>query len=172
MSKRGKLVLVIVLAVIVALIIWSQVPRNLSQVPRNLSQAMEMEPSQVKAVDIYLLGLTDKDSYKLTLSPEDPAFSRLWDLLDSKGYVPMVSVNIPQALPFLPVGSHGTRLDYDIYLLFLQKDRELSPDHVNMDGWEGIYLNHWYYRTSDSLAFQQEVLDLLIAQDPEPVPSE
>ena len=165
MSKRGKLVLVIVLAVIAVLIIWSQVPRSLSRV-------MEIEPSQVKAVDVYLSGLTDKDSYKLTLSPEAPAFTRLWDLLDSKGYVPMVSVNVPQALPFLPAGSHGTRLDYDIYLLFLQKDRELSPAHVNMDGWEGIFLNRWYYRTSDSLAFQQEVLDLLMEQDPESVPSE
>ena len=165
MSKRGKLILVIVLAVIAALIVWSQVPRS-------LSQAMEIEPSQVKAVDVYLSGLTDKDSFKLTLSPEDPAFTRLWDLLDSKGYVPMASVNVPQALPFLPVGSHGTRLDYDVYLLFLQKDRELSPAHVNMDGWEGIFLNRWYYRTSDSLAFQQAVLDLLLAQEPEFVPND
>ena len=165
MSKRGKLILVIVLAVIAALIVWSQIPRS-------LSQAMEMEPSQVKAVDVYLSGLTDKDSFKLTLSPEDPAFTQLWDLLDSKSYVPMVSVNIPRALPLLPAGSHGTRLDYDVYLLFLQKDRELSPAHVNMDGWEGIYLNRWYYRTSDSLAFQQAVLDLLLAQEPEFVPND
>ena len=81
----------------------------------------------------------------------------------------MVSENIPEALHF-PQGSHGTYLNYDVHLVFMQRDLEPGPHLISMDGWEGIYLNRWLYRTSGSLAFQQAVLDLLLEQELEEMP--
>ena len=160
MSKKGKIVLAAILVVSAALVIWSQAPRS-------LSYAMDLDPSQTESVDVYLFGLSDGGSYQMTLSPKDPVFIQLWDLLDSKKYVPMATVNVPKAIPLQPLSSHGTNLDYDVSLLFLRKDQRQPPAHINMDGWDGIYLDRWYYRTSDSLAFQQSVLDLLLEQEME-----
>lgn len=165
MTRKGKRILGIILAVCAALVLWSQVPRSLSYV-------MDLDPSRIESVDVYLFGLTDRSSYQMTLSPEDPGFAQLWDLLDSKRYVPMATVNVPKAIPLQPLSSHGTNLDYDVNLLFLRKDRGQPPAHINMDGWDGIYLDRWYYQTSDSLAFQQALLDLLLEQELECVPNE
>ena len=162
MSKRGTSLLVIVLAVCAALAIWGLVPRS-------LTRASGIDPEQTEGVEVYLLGIRERDSYQLTLPPDDPVFEELWQKLDSKGYVPMASENVMEAL-HLPRGCHGTRLDYDVHLVFIRKDREPAPCLINMDGWEGIFIGTWLYRTSGSLDFQQSVLDLLLEQELEPMP--
>lgn len=164
MTKKGKLALGLVLVLCVVLAVYALVPRS-------LTYASGIDPAQTERLDVYLLGIREDDSYHMTLTPEDPVFEELWEKLDSKGYVPMVSKNIPEAF-HLPRGSHGTDLNYDVHLVFMQRDLEPGPHVINMDGWEGIYLNRWTYRTSGSLAFQQAVLDLLLEQDLEFVPSE
>lgn len=162
MTRKGKLALGLVLVLCVVLAVYALVPRS-------LTYASGIDPAQTERLEVYLLGIREDDSYHMTLTPEDPVFEELWEKLDSKGYVPMVSENIPEALHF-PQGSHGTYLNYDVDLVFMQRDLEPGPHLISMDGWEGIYLNRWLYRTSGSLAFQQAVLDLLLEQELEEMP--
>ena len=162
MTRKGKLALGLVLVLCVVLAVYALVPRS-------LTYASGIDPAQTERLDVYLLGIQEDDSYHMTLTPEDPVFEELWEKLDSKGYVPMVSENIPEAF-HLPRGCHGTDLNYDVHLVFMQRDLEPGPHLINMDGWEGIYLNRWLYRTSGSLAFQQAVLDLLLEQELEEMP--
>ena len=162
MTRKGKLALGLVLVLCVVLAVYALVPRS-------LTYASGIDPAQTERLEVYLLGIREDDNYHMTLTPEDPVFEELWEKLDSKGYVPMVSENIPEALHF-PQGSHGTYLNYDVHLVFMQRDLEPGPHLISMDGWEGIYLNRWLYRTSGSLAFQQAVLDLLLEQELEEMP--
>ena len=155
MSKRKIIPLAAALAICAALLIWSEAPRS-------FSYASGIDPAEIVAVDIYLLAVEAENSWWTTLPPDDPAFTALWDKLDSEKYYPLVTENVPKAL-HMPGGGHGIHLDYEVNLFF--RSRGEPPHHISIDGWEGIQMGRWFYRTSGGLAFQQELLDLLLAQE-------
>lgn len=160
MSKRNCIALGVVLALVCAAVLL------FSFWPRSFTQALFNVPvEQLASIEVMLDPVDNGETgyYRLTLTPEDNGFNQLLELLASRRY-----------LPLFP-GDYGRSLlmEYSVWISFSYLyDGRLytSPNGVYLTGDRPIMIGRRNYTVSRSEAFQQTVLDLVLAQGPEYVP--
>ena len=159
MSKRRKVALAVPLVLCAAVLLWAFLPRS-------FQQASHVPLKQVTRIGVCLhpTKVPTEGYYTLSLLPEDPAFKQLLELLESKKYFPMVPGNRGRLL----------LLDYHVSIDFLLTDRDGAywGFGTYFTGDQPIQIGQRDYTVSGSKAFQQAVLDLLLAQEPEFVPND
>lgn len=175
MTKRnnGALAIGIVIVIVAALVaIFTQ--------SRTFAQAMGQgyAPEKVDSVRVYLQAMGhDAPSREVVLSGEDPAAQELLALLGSQTYDVGYEVGA--------IEGHAVPLDYTITLI-LTMEPELEEegvssaflyfdgsDEATMDGLDRAAGSNGWVRTHYQAdpAFQQEILDLLLAQPYEAIPA-
>lgn len=168
MTKRnnGALAIGIVIVIVAALVaIFTQ--------SRTFAQAMGQgyAPEKVDSVRVYLNAMDhDIPSREVVLSGEDPAAQELLALLGSQTYDVGYEVGA--------IEGHAVPLDYTITLILTMEPESEEEgasaaflyfdgsDEATMDGLDRAAGSNGWVRTHYrvDLAFQQEVLDLLLAQ--------
>lgn len=121
--------------------------------PRTLPQAMggDFDPAQLTAIQADLTA-PGQETRTLQLSPQDPAFQQLLDLLDSTRYV----------FWYPGSGPRQVTLEYTVALTFSQ---EMAVSTLTLCGDKAIDLSNGSpkaYRATGGPAFQEEVLDFLL----------
>lgn len=166
MTKRnnGALAIGIVIVIVAALVaIFTQ--------SRTFAQAMGQDyaPEKVDSIHVYLQAMGhDAPSREVVLSGEDPAAQELLALLGSQTYDVGYEVGA--------IEGHAVPLDYTITLILTMEPEEEGAsasflyfdgsDEATMDGLDKAAGSNGWVRTHYrvDLAFQQEILDLLLAQ--------
>ena len=166
MTKRnnGALAIGIVIVIVAALVaIFTQ--------SRTFAQAMGQDyaPEKVDSIHVYLQAMGhDAPSREVVLSGEDPAAQELLALLGSQTYDVGYEVGA--------IEGHAVPLDYTITLILTMEPEEEGAsapflyldgsDEATMDGLDRAAGSNGWVRTHYrvDLAFQQEILDLLLAQ--------
>ncbi|MGM9565427.1 hypothetical protein [Evtepia sp.] len=153
MNPRTKKILLFALAVVLilaAVVVWTSYPRTFDQ-----AMGRGFDRDRVTHVTAFFTPLkTGEDSIRIELSPDDPAYEDLLALLDSQEYHP----NFDQYSQSMTIGG--------IFISFIQED---GPWNMYFTGNERMqFLPHTgkdaFYSTPGGEAFQQEILDLLLAQ--------
>ena len=167
MTKRnnGALAIGIVIVIVAALVaIFTQ--------SRTFAQAMGQDyaPEKVDSVRVYLQAMGhDAPSREVVLSGEDPAAQELLALLGSQTYDVGYEVGA--------IEGHAVPLDYTITLILTMEPEPEEgasaaflyfdgSDEATMDGLDRAAGSNGWVRTHYQAdpAFQQEILDLLLAQ--------
>lgn len=152
MTKRRRLAagLVILCAAVLLLLAFY---------PRSFFRAMGVPRGQITRVEVVLDPVDNEEQgyHHLVLTPEDPGFDDLLDLLDSRRYLPMLPRHrVRQLLLEESVWMH----------VFYEKGgEEYVSSGVYLTGDRPIQVGRRDYNVSDSQAFQQGVLDLLRDQE-------
>ena len=168
MKKRtsGALAIGVVVVVVAALLAIFNQSRTFPQI-----MGQDYAPEKVDSIHVYLQAMGhDAPSREVVLSGEDPAAQELLALLGSQTYDVGYEVGA--------IEGHAVPLDYTITLILTM---ELEPeeegasasflyfdgsDEATMDGLDKAAGSNGWVRTHyrADLAFQQEILDLLLAQ--------
>lgn len=155
MSKRTKTVWVLVLAACIAFLCWAFYPRT-------FERALGGPTHMITRIEATLTpdptGQSRQEYYSVTLTPDDKDFESLLYLLGNRRYIPLYPSG----------GSRFITMDYIVDIGFCLADIN-GPDAyrvsgIHLTGDQSIQIGRRDYRTSGSEAFQQEVLDLLLAQ--------
>lgn len=151
--RTKRIVAVFELVIVIALILWFLCPRG-------IDQALGIDQEAVTQVHVTLTGAGEKegDNRELTLTPDDPAYGELMTLLSYQKYIPL----------YLDKDNRAVTLDYEVTLTFLQGEGAYS---MTFSGDKPIWfvgsgMRDRSFRTSGGEAFQQEILDFLLAQAP------
>lgn len=157
MWRRNKAA-VILLVLCAAVLLFSFWPRSFAQALFNVPV------EQLTSIEVMLDPVDNRETgyYRLTLTPEDEGFNQLLELLASRRY-----------LPLFP-GDYGRSLlmEYGVWISFsylYEGEIYTSPNGVYLTGDRPIMIGQRNYTVSRSEAFQQAVLDLVLAQGPENV---
>ena len=148
MNPRTKRILIAAgLAVAVGLI-WLLFPRT-------LDQAMGGDFDRTEVLSVQALLMSRGESKEVTIDPKDPACQELLTLLDSRRYV-----RTP------PRQWQEITLAYHVILAFGTEGADHCMDFTGDDGMRfyGSHVRDRWFRTPGGEAFQQEILDLLLAQ--------
>lgn len=147
--RTKRIIAVFELVIVIALIVWALCPRSIGQA---LGGSFDQEQvTQVQAV------LTkDGVSRDIFFSPDDPAYEALMTLLSSQKYVPI----------YLDKDTRYVTLEYDVILAFRQEGADHTMHFSGDDPiwFTGSDVRDRSFRTSGGEAFQQEILDFLLAQ--------
>lgn len=148
-STKHKIAIVEIV-IVVLLAVWLFFPKNFQK-----AMGYDFDPEQVTAVTALLAA--GEEERTVDLSPADPAFEELMTLLESSRYRAQGVGGQDQ----------GQGQDYRVTLTFRQNAQTYTLSFAGgeqMDfhgsGEEGSRA----FRTSDNQAFQQEILDVLLAQ--------
>ena len=150
MNPRTKRILTMaIVVVLVAALVWFLYPRSFAQA---MGRTFDRESTcTVQAV----LRKGGSSMIEVTLSPEDPAYGELMALLESKKYVCTPDREWQEVT-----------LDYSVTLAFGREGGDNCLDFTGEDAMRfyGSHEKERWYRVSGAQAFQQEILDLLLAQ--------
>lgn len=148
MNKKKALGITLA-ALIVLVLLYLLLPRSFAQIVK--------ESADVDLEDVTVIQVLTLDSHQLdyVLEKDDPQFQALLDLLNSRRYCP--TLGSPPSRDVLLGDTVLLSLGYDVSMDFCgDPDIGLtSPKHTR------------YIHTSDSLAFQQALLDFLLDAAPE-----
>lgn len=155
-TKRNLILIAVLVILMVAVILWAKTPRTFEQAMGN-----DFDRTRVDHVQAFVPTVRDgDDTHKVTLSPEDPAYEALWALLDAQEYYPVME----------KVHGYQMQLDHYAFLAFLirEEDGLYSSYEVDIPGSRYIQFLSWeknrHFSPSGGLEFQQDVIDLLLAQ--------
>lgn len=152
LSRKHKIALV-ELVVLVLLVVWFIAPRPLTRAMAGDG----FDPAAVTQIQADLTAFQGGEGRTLTFSQEEPAFSQLMDLLQSKRYIPYYLDQDAQ---------RSVTLGYRVDLTFSQGEASytlsLTGDRAIVMGGDGGTKT---YQVTDSDAFQQSVLDFLLEQE-------
>ncbi len=170
-KSKGALAVGILIVVVAALLAIFNQSRTFPQL-----MGQSYAPTKVESIHIYLSPMQNGlPARELTLTQEDPAAQDLLALLGSQVYDVWYDVGAG--------GGHQILLDYTVYMTLsmepegeaqtmatvaLDGSAHMDTDVLGPGGWSSS--SNWvrtYYRADP--AFQQEVLDLLLAQPYEEV---
>lgn len=152
LSKQHKIALVeLVIVVVIALFFFC---------PRAFDGAMgwSFDPAEMEEVQILLQGTGDKagDDRTITLTPGQPEYDGLIDLLESKLYFPY----------YLNGKQRDITLDYWVTILFTQPEnkgvRTYAFSGSRAIDTAGEDTRDRTFQLKDGQAFQQQVLDFLL----------
>ena len=150
MNPRTKRTLIVtVVVVLVTALVWFLYPRSFAQA---MGRTFDRESTcTVQAV----LRKGGSSMIEVTLSFEDPAYGELMALLESKKYVCTPGREWQEVT-----------LDYSVTLAFGREGGDNCLDFTGEDAMRfyGSHEKERWYRVSGAQAFQQEILDLLLAQ--------
>ena len=150
MNPRTKRTLTIaIVAVLVAVLVWLLYPRTFQQ-----AMGRSFDPENTCSVQA-ILHHKGGPMEEVTLSPEDPAYGELMALLESQKYVRTPGREWREVT-----------LDYSVTLAFGREGGDNCLDFTGEDAmrFSGSHEKERWYRVSGGQTFQQEVLDLLLAQ--------
>ena len=156
MNPRTKRTMTIaVVVVLLAALVWYLYPRSFAQ-----AMGKNFDWEEVQQIQVYLVStdFANGETREIFLYTDDPAYEELRTLLDSQKYNP----------PMGEVYGQAMQLEYYAYFTFsAQKE----------DGWFGRTLvipgarniqflpgDGRFFSPSGGLEFQQDVIDLLLAQ--------
>ena len=165
MTKRnnGALAIGIVIVIVAALVAIFTQSRTFTQI-----MGQGYAPEKVDSVRVYLQAMGhDAPSREVVLSGEDPAAQELLALLGSQTYDVGYEVGA--------IEGHAVPLDYTITLILTMEPEPEEEgaslyfdgsDEATMDGLDRAAGSNGWVRThyQTDQAFQQEILDLLLAQ--------
>ena len=175
MTKRnnGALAIGIVIVIVAALVAIFTQSRTFTQI-----MGQDYAPEKVDSVHVYLQAMGhDAPSREVVLSGEDPAAQELLALLGSQTYDVGYEVGA--------IEGHAVPLDYTITLILTMEPEPEEEgvssaflyfdgsDEATMDGLDRAAGSNGWVRTHYQAdpAFQQEILDLLLAQPYEAIPA-
>lgn len=150
MNPRTKRTMTIaVVVVLLAALVWFLYPRSFAQ-----AMGKTFDPENTCSVQA-ILHEKGGPMVEITLSPEDPAYEELIALLESKKYVCTPGREWQEIT-----------LDYSVTLAFGREGGDNCLDFTGEDAMRfyGSHEKERWYRVSGGQAFQQDVLDLLLAQ--------
>ena len=150
MNPRTKRTLTVtVVVVLLAVLVWFLYPRSFQQ-----AMGRTFDPENICSVQA-ILHEKGGPMTEITLSPEDPAYEELVSLLESKKYVCTPGREWREIT-----------LDYSVTLAFGWEGGDSCLDFTGEDAMRfyGSHERERWYRVSGAQAFQQDVLDLLLAQ--------
>ena len=155
-TKRNLILITALVLLVAAVILWAKTPRTFEQAMGNGFDRIRVD--QVHAFVPTVRG-GEADTHEVTLYPEDPAYEELWTLLDEQEFYPAMR----------KVQSQQMQLDHYAYLSFLiQEEDSWYSWRVDMPGSRYIqflgYNKSRHFSPSGGLDFQQDVIDLLLAQ--------
>lgn len=154
-TKRNLILIAVLVLLVAAVTLWAKIPRTFEQAMGN-----GFDRACVARVEAYVTALSgESETRQVELSTDDPAYEDLLVLLDSQEYRPAMK----------KVHGQQMQLDHYAYLTFIMKKE---------DGWSSWLMDitgsryiqflpggrSHYFSPSGGLAFQQEVIDLLLAQ--------
>ena len=158
MNSRTKrnLILVAVLAILVAaVILWAKTPRTFEQ-----AMGSGFDRDRVDQVHAFVPTVRggEADTHEVILFPDDPACEALWALLDEQEFYSALE----------KVDSQQMQLDHYAYVAFMTQEEDGWYSYrVDIPGSRYIQIlghKNRYFSPSGGLEFQQEVIDLLLAQ--------
>ena len=166
MTKRNNAALAIgiILVIVAALVAIFNQSRTFPQI-----MGQSYASAKVESIHIYLSPMQNGlPTRELTLTQEDPAAQDLLNLLGGQVYDVWYDVGAGEG--------HQILLDYTVYMTLsmeqamatvaLDGSKYMDIDGLDRGSWNGNWVRT-HYRAD--LAFQQEVLDLLLAQPYEEV---
>ena len=145
-TKRWLLAAEVLILAVLAL--WVLYPRSLNQV-----MGRDFDREEILQVQATLANM-DMDTggiREVFLTPDDPAYEELMTLLDGQTY----------RFPGLASRSREITLDHTVRLTFAQNAAHWE---YSFTGADDIQIGDRTFHARDGEAFQQEVLDLLLAQ--------
>lgn len=168
-KSKGALALGLVIVVVAALLAIFNQSRTFPQL-----MGQSYAPTKVESIHIYLSPMQNGlPARELTLTQEDPAAQDLLNLLGGQVYDVWYDVGAGEG--------HQILLDYTVYMTLsmepegeaqtmatvaLDGSKYMDIDGLDRGSWNGNWVRT-HYRADP--AFQQEVLDLLLAQPYEEV---
>jgi len=154
-TKRNLTLVTVLVLLVAAVTLWAKTPRTFEQAMGN-----GFDRDRVDHVQAFVSAVNgDMETHEVTLDPQDPAYEALWTLLDEQEFYPAMQ----------KVQSQQMQLDHYAYLSFLiQEEDSWYSWRVDMPGSRYIqflgYGKSHHFSPSGGLAFQQDVIDLLLAQ--------
>lgn len=158
MNSRTKQILIFV-AVLVLLVtavtLWAKTPRTFEQ-----AMGSGFDRTRVDQVHAFVPTVRggEADTHEVILDPEDPAYEALWALLDEQEFYPAMK----------KVQSQQMQLEHYAYVAFMTQEEDGWYSYqVDIPGSRYIQIlghKNRYFSPSGGLEFQQEVIDLLLAQ--------
>ena len=158
MNSRTKqiLIFVVVLVLLVtAVTLWAKTPRTFEQ-----AMGSGFDRTRVDQVHAFVPTVRggEADTHEVILDPEDPAYEALWALLDEQEFYPAMK----------KVQSQQMQLEHYAYVAFMTQEEDGWYSYqVDIPGSRYIQIlghKNRYFSPSGGLEFQQEVIDLLLAQ--------
>lgn len=149
MKRRTKVTLVFAALAALALGLWFLIPRSLDQA---LGQGFQRD----EVYSVQALLMNQEETRSIVLTPSDPVYADLMALLDKQRY-----------LPAFPREVQDLRLSHHVTLAFASN----GQDHcIDLTGeapmrFSGSDVQTRWFRSAQGQAFQQAVLDLLLAQE-------
>ena len=145
--RTKRIIAVFELVIVIALIAWALCPRS-------IDQALGIDREAVTQVHVTLTG--QEETREVTLNPDDPAYGELLALLEEQTYIPL----------YLDKDNRSVILDYEGNLTFYQGEAAYG---MTFSGDKPIWfvgsgMRDRSFRTAGGEAFQQEILDFLLAQ--------
>lgn len=156
MNPRTKRTLILIAALVLlvaAVTLWAKIPRTFEQAMGN-----GFDRTRVDQVHAFVSTVNGIETREVFLSPGDPAYEELWALLDAQEYYPVMK----------RVHGQQMQLDHYVFLAFrIPEEEGWSSWPVDISGSRYIQFlggRNLYFSPSGGLAFQQDVIDLLLAQ--------
>ena len=158
MNSRTKQILIFV-AVLVLLVtavtLWAKTPRTFEQ-----AMGSGFDRDRVDQVHAFVPTVRggEADTHEVILDPEDPAYEALWALLDEQEFYPAMK----------KVQSQQMQFEHYAYVAFMTQEEDGWYSYqVDIPGSRYIQIlghKNRYFSPSGGLEFQQEEIDLLLAQ--------
>ena len=158
MNSRTKQILIFV-AVLVLLVtavtLWAKTPRTFEQ-----AMGSGFDRTRVDQVHAFVPTVRggEADTHEVILDPADPAYEALWALLAEQEFYPAMK----------KVQSQQMQLEHYAYVAFMTQEEDGWYSYrVDIPGSRYIQIlghKNRYFSPSGGLEFQQDVIDLLLAQ--------
>lgn len=159
-TKRNLILGAVLVILVTAVILWAKTPRTFDQ-----AMGGGFDRTRVDQVHAFVPTVRGGDeTHEVILSPKDPTYEELWALLDSQEYYPVME----------RVDGQQMQLEHYAFLAFrIPEEEGWSSWPVDIPGSRYIQFlggsgNH-HFSPSGGLEFQQDVIDLLLAQPTEDV---
>lgn len=158
MNPRTKRTLILIAALVIlvtAVILWAKIPRTFEQAMGN-----DFDRTRIDRVEVFVSSVRgSEETRKVILQSDDPAYEMLWALLDGQEFYPAME----------KIQSQQMKLDHYAYLAFRVPEEDgWSSWRLDLSGSRYIQFlpgsGSHYFSPSGGLAFQQEVIDLLLVQ--------
>lgn len=153
-TKRNLLLIAVLALLVTAVTLWAKTPRTFDQ-----AMGGSFDRARVDHIQAFVPTVSgDTESHKVILYPEDPAYEELWALLDEQEFYPVIE----------KVNGQQMQLEHYAFLAFLIAEEDSMYSYeVDIPGsryMQFLQGKNRFFSPSGGLAFQQDVIDFLLAQ--------
>ena len=153
-TKRNLLLIAVLALLVTAVTLWAKTPRTFDQ-----AMGSGFDRDRVDQIHAFVCTISGTETREVVLNPDDPACEELWAILDGQGYYPALE----------KINGQQMKLEHYVYLSCrVQEDGVVFPWRVDIPGsryMQFLGMNRdRHFSPSGGLEFQQDVIDLLLAQ--------